>query len=136
MKRDQVFAEYWLFGDFDPDSISLATNVIPSFAAKVGAPVPRTGTPRPFSKWTIRSDLPRTALLTEHVQSVLDRLRPAWQQFVEYGRRYDACVEAVIELYEAQGPEVTFSPAVLVPIAELNATFDFDLYCLGDGREE
>ena len=97
----------------------------PDTAYRVGEPMPN-GRPRRSGLWQIGSTLPETAIFAEHLDALIERLRPAWPALVELGRRHEAWVEGAIEMNV--GPEVSISPAAIAALVQLNAHVGFDLY--------
>jgi Domain of unknown function (DUF4279) len=136
-ERNEFYAYYGLRGDFNPDDITARTGIIPTDVRRIGEPMPhRAGRAWDQSKWSLYSKLARSAAIEEHVDSVLEQLQPAWQSFVELGSEYEAQLECVIQMYEAQGGGVYFSREVVQQAAALNAFIDIDSYCLGGTNDE
>ena len=135
-ERDERHVWYMLVGpDLDPQAISARTGIEPDQAWRAGEPRPRTGAPYAEGAWLLESGLPRSAEFHDHLDALIARLRPAWEAFIDLGRRHKASVGAAITSYGAQGPLVQVSPDVSAALAEINATLGFDLYALAGDRE-
>lgn len=128
----RVFFSLW-GSALDPVAITELTGINPDRSYRADEPLP-TGRPRKDGQWAIGSGLAVTDEFHDHVDALLARMRPAWDTFVELGRRYEAFVEAAIACCEPQGPLVEVRPAVSAALSELNATLGFDIWTIA--REE
>jgi Domain of unknown function (DUF4279) len=128
---DRRYVWYSLGGaDLDPGAVSRSTGIKPDRSWLRGDPKPRTGIPYTGGAWLLESGLGPSDEFHDHLDALLNRLRPAWSAFVGLGHEYEATVEAAIYLLEAQGPLVQLLPDVAKALGELNATLGFDLYAL------
>lgn len=128
--RDERYLWFALEGDFDPDAISQATGLSPDKSFRKGTS-PRPGASiRKASTWMIDSRLTPSDEFHEHLEDLLARLRPAWEQVCALGRTYDSFVTAAIYCRWSQGPLVVVSPAHSAALAELGAELGFDIYAL------
>jgi hypothetical protein len=135
--KDSRFAWYFLRGPaVNPDEVSQLTGMTPDTAWHVGDPKPRTGIPHTVGFWSVDSGLTPSDEFHEHLDALLERLRPSWSTFVALGQRFGAGVDSAIYLREAQGPLVQLLPDVAAALSELNATLGFDLYALVEESTE
>lgn len=116
--------------DLDPAAVTKLTGIEPDQSWLRGDPKPRTGIPSADGAWLLESGLGPSDEFHDHLDALLNRLRPAWKAFVDLGQEYEATVEAAIYLLEAQGPLVQLLPDVANALGELHATLGFDLYAL------
>jgi len=128
--RDERYVYFLLRGDFDPDAISRATGLTPSRAFVKGTR-PRPGASvRPFSIWIVDSGLAPSDEFHDHLDDLLDRLRPAWEVLRGLAHEHEANIDAAIYCRWSQGPLVQVSPSQSAAIADLGATLGFDIYAL------
>jgi uncharacterized protein DUF4279 len=131
----EVYAEFNLFGlDMDPDQVTALVGISPSKTWRLGDPI---GPPPLILRyknngWRLKSELPLSLDLEEHVKSVIDQLQPSWAAFVELGTRYSAEISCVVKSYGGDRPPISFNEAVVKRAAELNAAIDIDLYIFDD----
>jgi hypothetical protein len=139
-RTHESYAYYVLTGTrLDPPRITATTGVTPSRTWKAGdVRNPRTGTRHELDGWRVDSPLPQSSSPEEHVEALVGHLARGWAALCELGARHDALVMCVVYMYDAEGPVFGLSPTVVQRLAELNAGFDADLYCLlgaGEGDE-
>ena len=126
----EVYAGFELFGtELNPDEVTGLVGITPSRAWRIGDPQrpPIPGVHK-NSGWILKSDLPLSAYLDDHVMWVLERLRPSWSEFARLGAQYEAIISCVVKSYGGDRPPITFEPEVVKRVAELNAALDVDLY--------
>jgi hypothetical protein len=111
----------------NPEELSTTTQVSATRIGRHGDQR-RNGRYETCNFWELRSALPEDAAPHEHVKNVLDRLRPAWDRFVEVSKRYHATMHLVIK---GQNPGMVLSSAEILQLAELHATLDVDAYGTG-----
>lgn len=139
--NDDRHASYVLRGeDLDPDEITRLTGLTPGLTFRRGDEKRWHSGPRKgelinnrrhdHGAWFLESGLSDSDEFHEHLDALLDLMRPRWDTFVKLGQRYGAEVWIAIYLREAQGPLVQVLPDVAGSFAELNATLSFDLYAL------
>jgi hypothetical protein len=124
-------ARFVLRGSFRPEDVTEFVGVPATNVARAGELVSElTDYRRIHSIWEVRSDLPESLPIGTHIKSILERLEPRWQQFVELGKRYEAGILCRVYAYDSETPEVYFARELVKRIAELGAYIDVDVYCL------
>lgn len=132
----RVYAYYALSNlPCDPDEVTASCGIVPSKTWRAGDLVLEQGIRRyQHNGWRVDSQLGTNANLANQIASVLDRLSPGWECLCQLGQIAEPCMQCVIYMYEAQGPETTIDPGVLRQLGELNALLDYDIYCMGSRR--
>lgn len=80
--------------------------------------------------WVIQSCLDRTAPLEEHINHLLDTLRPASSKIK--GLSGQACVQFSCVVHAPDVPPLHFDSGVITALSELGASLDIDLYLLSE----
>ncbi len=130
--HSELYAVFGLCGtDLDPDRLTPLIGITPTRTFRIGDPLtrPAIGVCKQ-SGWVLKSDLPLSADLENHVKDVIERLQPGWAALVELGSRYEAHFSCVVHSYGGDRPAIYFDPDIVKRIAELNATIEVDLYVL------
>lgn len=130
--ESDVYAALVLRGQaLDPDKVSRLAGIAPSQSWRVGdLRVPQATIRHNDNGWFLKSEVPASASLEEHVRDVLRRIEPAWPVFVDLGARHTAVIECVVWSYGGDRPAITFTPDIVRQAAELHAAIDVDLYVL------
>lgn len=116
----RVRGTYWLIGpDLDPDVITDWTGLAPDTVGRVGDRKPN-GNVFTRGSWGLRSRAPSTASFADHVEALVERLRPSWTVFASLGRQHAAWIDIAINMNH--GPSVELPPPLALALAELNAT--------------
>lgn len=134
--ESEVYAAFILQGsDLDPSQVTALVGVQPSETWRAGDLVSdRAIVRRKLSGWKINSALPLNAPLEEHVEAVLQQLKPGWLSLVELGSRNQAKVYCVVRSYGGARPALIFKRGIVKQVAELNAAIEIDLYVFPQSR--
>ncbi len=131
----KIFVAFMLMGfESAPEEITEKVGITPSETWKTGDFVTKKSVMRHQSNgWQLNSQLEKTAELEDHIQSVLEQLKPSWQSFIEISIDCYVEISCAIYLYsDNQLPAIHFNKEIVQQIAELNADIDIDLYNLTD----
>ena len=79
--------------------------------------------------WYLKSNLNKAALLEDHIQSLLGKLKSAEQQFKMLGENYHMALSCSIYFYDDM-PDIHMSRDIIKALALINCEFDLDLYQL------
>lgn len=82
------------------------------------------------SYWELASKLPVNESIENHLESLLNVIKPYRQNFIKVAEKYSLEFICVSYYYEAN-PGVSLENKLLREIAELKAKLYFDIYCLG-----
>ena|SRR5579883_1823616 len=136
--NSEVAASFRITGrDLDPDAVSQVTGVSPSTTWRMGEPVGTASrVVRRENGWVINSGLSSSEDVNAHVHSLLQVLRRSWNEFVEFGKAYDAEFSCVISSFAGDRPPIYFDKETVHQAAELNAELDVDLYVFNENGSE
>ena len=125
----EVYAAFILTGsDLDPDQITAQLGITPSRTWRTGDLVMERASIRHKNNgWSVKSDIPMSEDLEEHVEMVLQRLKPAWKSLRKLSTRYTALIDCVVYSHGGARPAIFFNKDVIKRISELNAEIDVDL---------
>jgi hypothetical protein len=130
-RGDEVNAYFVLIGDFDPNQITRRVGIVPTKTQHVGQVNPRSGRRAECARWELQPSVASPADLEDHVTAVLAALSPAFEEFRELGRKYEAMIQCVVYAYGSQAGQ-HFSRDHIREAALLGAAIDLDLYALHD----
>lgn len=140
--QSKISASFTLLGidynseDLEPEEITAVIGIVPTKTWKVGDLISKGATLRHKQNgWSLKSKLEDSATLEDHVESVLERLKPSWQHLVKMCTRYYTEIECIIYVYGDDSPAIHFNRETLKRISELNAEIDIDLYVLPESEE-
>lgn len=114
-----------------PEEITAKIGITPSETWQTGDFVNKK---KPFMRhqsngWQLDSQLEKTAELEDHIQSVLQQLKPSWQSLIEISVDCYVEISCAIYLYsDNQLPAIHFNKEIVQQFAALNADIDIDLY--------
>jgi hypothetical protein len=129
-------ARFVFKGDFAPEDISDFVGLTPTRTTRAGELVSDIGDyRRAFSTWELKSEGSESLPIGEHLQIILDTLKPQWAKLIELSKRYEAWFLCRVYINEAQGPEMSFNSEILKRVAELGGQIDVDVYCLAGGED-
>lgn len=140
--QSKISASFTLLGtdfspeDLEPEEITTALGIVPTETWKVGDLISKKATfHHKQNGWSLKSKLEDSATLEDHVESVLEQLKPSWQPLVKMCTRYYTEIECVIYVFGDDSPAIHFNRETLKRISELNAEIDIDLYILPESEE-
>lgn len=129
---NRQYAYFTLTGEFDPADISKQVGVEPSDSWRKGE-LHKRGYERRFSRWSLRSQLPDSADLEEHVRNVLAQMDAHEQGFVAITRDH-VCWMELVGYFHAGYPGLSFDRAIVQGLAKYRLAVDFDFYGLYSHR--
>ncbi len=130
---DRLRLYFTMTGDWDPEKVTSRLGIEPSLSWKIGDPKSIGRGAYEFSRWVLDSGLPPTATFGEHLQELLNRLRPLTKKIAELAPgNYPTVVLAAH--YSDWQPGLVFEPDQVQELADLGVALDLDLYF--DGPEE
>ena len=127
---------YYLSGtDLNPDEITELTGIAPTTTWRQGDLTHPAGKLRHTDNgWGVKSLQPESAPLGEHVVSIVDVLKPSWNELVQLGPRFEAQFSCSVFIVGAQGPELIMSREQVNAICDLSASIDFDTFAFDSWR--
>ena len=128
MKRNQAYA-YLRLIDF-PCTIQEMTQRIglqPTQAWLAGDPAPSPRPPRKFSAWHLRSRLPMSEIVEQHIIDVLDQLSGREAVLREIAQGCKVTMECVGYFHEYY-PGFTLEADTIHRLSECGASIDLDFY--------
>jgi hypothetical protein len=129
--KTSVLAAYTLTNfECDSSEISKVLALQPTKTWKLGDSIGRSSLCYEHNGWSLSVQIPGSEDLEEHIAQLLNKLSPAWDKLIKLGHAYDAEFACVIYSYKTQGPGVHLSKKMLQSMAEINAEFDVDYYCM------
>jgi hypothetical protein len=135
-KDNECYAYFTLAGEFDPKEITERLGIEPTDSWKKGDTNEKTRLERKFSRWSLYSQLPRTASFEDQINDVLTQLDPIGEKVREAKRSGEAYIQLVGFFY-ADFPGFGLDAAIISKLAALELGFDSDFYYLySDKRED
>jgi len=126
------FEAYFIVsGDFDPAEITGAMGLEPSDQCRKGDRFGKEQqVERKFSRWRLRSRLPRASFLEEHVTDVLEQLEPVKHRVAALSSLLEPRIHGVA-FFNDSASGFFFTPETISALAELKLAFDVALYYEG-----
>jgi hypothetical protein len=120
----------------DPQQLTAWTGLLPSRTWMAGELIREGALLRyEHSGWSIRSGLPHSRSLEDHVDALLRRLKPGWDTLLGLCQRYDAEVACAVYSYGGARPAIHLRKDQCRRLSELNASLDVDVYALPKRRK-
>lgn len=79
--------------------------------------------------WILYSSLPHNVPIEQHIEHLLNKIRPSKQNFIRIAKQYSLEFTCAIYYYEAN-PGINLTNKILREIAELGIELGLDIYCL------
>ncbi|MGO9340216.1 MAG: DUF4279 domain-containing protein [Terracidiphilus sp.] len=135
-KDNEEYAYLTVVGDFDPDAITARIGLKPSESWTKGDRSERTRIERKFSRWSLFSRLPHSALLEDHLKDVLEQTSGHAEEIRRLGTEYDVGIQ-LVGYFHTSYPGFVVDRELISNLAHLNVGFDCDFYYLySDTRED
>jgi hypothetical protein len=134
MNPTNCFVTLRYIGDnVDPDVITSVLGIIPSVSHKKGENRKERGKSKyTVGLWGLRSDLSSKRPLEEHIDHILDLVKPKTNSvlmLLDKGYRGDLYCTCTAR---GDSCRISASPVVMSQILSLNFSITIDLYCLGE----
>lgn len=115
-------------GDNDPHFITEITGIKPTSVIKKGDhKIIAKNKFHEENSWKLESKLTNEVKLEEHINYILDILKPSFDKFKEITQEYYTKLFCV--LYPKKHiPEIFFDKQMIKQLSELNLDIDFDIY--------
>jgi hypothetical protein len=135
--ESEISAAFTLTGpDLDPEHVTHKTGLAPSKTWRAGDLIQKPATIRyEHSGWRLKSQLPPSAGIEEHIRWLIERLAPSWEALKELGGRYRSEFSCTVYSYGGDRPAIHFASDVLTRAADLSAAIDVDLYVMSERRK-
>ena len=136
MDKNQAYA-YLRLVDF-PCTVQEMTQRIglqPTEAWHAGDPAPTPRPPRKFSAWHLRSRLPKSEVVEQHIIDVLDQIRGREAILRDIARDCKVTMECVGYFYEYY-PGFALEADTVHRLGECSASIDLDFYYLFTEKNE
>src|SRR5215468_672864 len=127
--ENESYAYFTVTGSFDPESITERVGTKPTESWRQGGVNPRNGRERQFSRWSIYSRLPRTALLEAHVEDVLDQLDANAAAFKQISTEEGGIME-LVGYFHSYFPGLGFESETIRRLSNYGLSMDCDFYYL------
>jgi hypothetical protein len=127
MGKNELSVSLNIYGHEDVARLTQDLGLKPDKALNKGEPLIAGAAPIPQSIWELKSRLPASRSLEEHVESLLDVLILHKDELAEIAKKYKTVI-AVGARYNEPNPEVVLEPAVLKNLADLGVSLWLDLY--------
>jgi len=129
-KPNQAYAYFSLSAfDEEPEAITEMIGLTPTDTWKKGDVHPTARYERRFSRWTLRSRLPDSEALEDHVNDVLTQLESALARVAGLSKKYGGMIQ-LVGYFHTYYPGFGLSHEALAKIASLGACLDCDFYYL------
>ncbi len=136
MTRANEYKAYFaVAGDFDPSEITQMLGISPSEAWKKGDRNEKTHYERKFSRWNLDSQLDHFASLETQVMDVLDQLQTKSAEIAEIKKTHTAYMQ-LVGWFHSDYPGMHFEEELIMGLAKLHLSVDFDFYYLYSDRRE
>lgn len=114
--------------EVEPEVITNSLNVSPSKTWKKGDLVrPNTNSREKENGWQLKSNPDSSEELENHIQFIIESLRPNWDKLVKLASSCHIELSCVIYI-EDEVPSIHFDRKLIEQLAELKAEIDIDLY--------
>lgn len=116
----------------DPSVVTAVVGFEPTEAWLEGQPM--RGNPsahHTHSRWMLKSPLPLSASVEDHLEALLSALEPHAVRIREAACRFSAGISCAI-YFHSVNPGFHISNALAARVAAIGLGLDFDLYCLGE----
>ena len=134
-ETNRQYAYFSVYGDFNPEEITMVVGVPPSEAWRKGDTHPRRGYERKQSHWSLRSRLPEAAELEQHILDVLSQMDKSAEAFRNISARFGGCMQLVGYFHDCY-PGLHFEQELIEGLARFGLSMDFDFYALwSDARD-
>jgi len=134
-ETNRQYAYFSLFGDFDPEDITRLVGVAPGELWRKGDIHPRRRHERKQSHWSLRSRLPETADLEQHIFDVLSQMEESATAFQDVSSKFGGCMQLVGYFHDCY-PGLHFEQPLVEGLARFGLSMDFDFYALwSDARD-
>ena len=135
-RENEYSAYFTVTGEFDPKSITEQIGIEPTSSWKKSDRNEKTHLERKFNRWSLHSRLDKFALLEAHIADALEQLKPKAEQLRQILKGNEGGMQLVGWLYKDY-PGLHFEKELVVGLAELELSVDFDFYYLySDARED
>ena len=134
-ETNRQYAYFALYGDFEPQDITLLVGTPPSESWAKGVLHPRRRHERKQSHWSLRSRLPETDELEQHIHDVLAQMEMNVEAFQSISTRFGGCMQLVGYFHDCY-PGLRFEQKLIEGLARFRLAMDFDFYALwSDARD-
>jgi hypothetical protein len=135
-RANEYRAYFTVTGEFDPASITEKLGLEPTSSWKRGERNEKTYLERKFSRWSLDSRLDKFVSLEEHIDDVLQQLKPSANEVRQVLKANDGGMQLVGWFYKDY-PGLHFEKELIESLAEFELSVDFDFYYLySDVRED
>lgn len=114
-----------------PEEIIKQTGIQPSTTWHKGEVKHNTSMFYKDNGWELKSILPLSSPLADHVNSLLNTVNFAHQKFISFTSKYFSILSCAI-YFDEQSPQIYFENELLKHLADLNLRLDIDIYCLSE----
>lgn len=129
------YAYFHITGPGKHEDLSALLGVKPSEAWNIGDISPRTGQPRKFMSWRLRSGLDDTQPLQEHIAQILVSLRPKADALRQLWAEHDLTLQCV-GYFPPSGHGMHFDREQVRQASMLGLALDLDFYYVDDYEHE
>lgn len=127
--QNESYAYFTITGDFDPSDITEKVGTQPTESWKKGDLHGKRQIEYRFSRWSLRSRLPETNCLEEHIADVLEQISVNKERFKEVSVQYNGCMQ-LVGIFNVDYPGLHFEHKMTERLAEFCLSVDFDFYHL------
>lgn len=117
--------------DMHPDTITKSLGILPSEILVKGdyRIVGKKEILNQSSHWYLKSELSIKTKLEDHIDHLLQKLKPHKQAFLSMSKTSSIVLECSIYYYDVN-PNIQFTSKLLNDLSSINCTLSFDIYCL------
>jgi len=134
-EKNKQYAYFTVVGSFDPADITARMRLEPTLSWKQGDISPQTQRERRHSRWSLRSRLPDSDELEQHIRDVLLQLDAGSGNVRSISREFGGCMQLVAYFYP-EYPGLHFDREIVEGFAKYGLEVDFDIYGLYSHRRE
>lgn len=135
MSKDRIEtrAELVIYGYEPVANLADILGLEPDQTAPKGGRNGSTGPPLKRSFWSVTSALPLKASAEEHIESLLEVIRPRKRALQAVAQGYETKIAVNLNCYGNEfNPEIELDPSILAEMAELHVKLWLDIYVFGD----
>jgi hypothetical protein len=126
-QKNEISVAFIIYGHDDTSTLTQELGIQPDRALNKGEPLQPGAGPIPQSMWELKSKLSKDAPIEDHIDSLLQALRPLKDKILSVSKDHRTVIAVGARFYETN-PEIELNPETLKELAGLNVFLWLDLY--------
>jgi len=113
-----------------PEELTKMLECEPSKTRKIGDILVSPKHPARQNSWEIKSELPESESLENHIEEIINKIRPNIESFIKICNQYQSGLLCAIDIYDRKEPPLYFDEKIISFLGKLNASLDIDQYLM------